>query len=124
MENVNVREIINELSTRLGVAAEHVYEVLVKQQVINGIITIAFMVGALILFGIMFPKFLRKGVQHQKTLSSSYDSNPDMNIAWSLGGILLFTIVLSLIFIPIGINQIINPEYYAIKDILDLIKGN
>ncbi|MGN9867353.1 hypothetical protein [Bacillus swezeyi] len=115
-------EYIDKLAAKLGVAAEHVYGVLVKQQIVNGVIGVVSTIVILALLGIALLKLIRKGIEHQKTLSS-FDTSPYMIVAVLVGIALALVVIVSFFVIPIGINQIINPEYYAIKEILDTIGG-
>ncbi|MED2979507.1 hypothetical protein P4284_22870 [Bacillus swezeyi] len=115
-------EYIDKLAAKLGVAAEHVYGILVKQQIVNGVICVVSTIVILALLGIALLKLIRKGIEHQKTLRSFYTS-PYTIVAVLVGIALALVVIVSFFVIPIGINQIINPEYYAIKEILDTIGG-
>ncbi|MEC0777472.1 hypothetical protein P9E81_08480 [Bacillus licheniformis] len=115
-------EYIDKLAAKLGVAAEHVYGVLVKQQIINGAIGIVGTIAALIFLGIVFTKLLKKGIEHNKVIDS-FDTSPYMLVSIPVGIALGITAIVGFFVIPIGINQMINPEYYAIKEILDTIGG-
>lgn len=115
-------EYIDKLAEKLGVAAEHVYGVLVKQQMVSGVIGIFGMIAAIIFLGIVFTKLLKKGIEHNKVLDS-FDTSPYTLVAIFFGAVLGITVIVSFFVIPIGINQIINPEYYAIKEIIDTIGG-
>ena len=106
---------ITGLATALKIPAEHVYGVLVKQQIINSTTYSLFPLGALILVFI-FIKLYKKGDKE--------DWEDDKKIAW-----LIITGIFTLIFIIASIASLsyivqgfVNPEYGAIKDIMSFIK--
>ncbi|QNH48715.1 MULTISPECIES: hypothetical protein [unclassified Bacillus (in: firmicutes)] len=106
---------IDKLAAKLGVAAEHVYGVLVKQAVANGVANILAGIG-LIAIAITYVLI----VLH---LRDRFDVS-----AWAVVGIVAVLTVVTPVFagFPIlseGIKAVINPEYYAIKEILDTIGG-
>lgn len=114
-----IGDAIAELAKQLGVASEYVFELLVKQQIADGIISILLFIGVLVLTILLSTKVWN----YVRNLD---DIDEDV-IMVVLG---IFIVVLSVIaliqlvfFVPTGIKQIINPEYYAIKEATNLISG-
>ncbi|MCY9372674.1 hypothetical protein [Bacillus haynesii] len=113
-------EYIDKLAAKLGVAAEHVYGVLVKQAVANSITdlfcgVIAF--AAAIVLGVLIAKIVKRRFN-----VSEWD------VEWFflliiVGILVIFPFVMGVDFSTKGIKALINPEYYAIKEILDTIGG-
>jgi hypothetical protein len=121
-------EYIDAIAAKLGVAAEHVYGILVRQQYVEGITTI---LGSLIFVAVTFfisrkVTELTRNMREEAKKKSYTDVSDDMVVvACVLGWIVFF---LSLIFaafaIPDSIAQLVNPEYYAVKEIFDVISGD
>ncbi|MBR8661185.1 hypothetical protein [Brevibacillus sp. NL20B1] len=118
MTTDKITQYLEQMAAKLGVAAEHVYGVLVRQQVAEGI---AFTIGAVIAVFVLF----RLG----RWIYRNYEANKgDYMSDW--GMILLFFLIFgggggvgAMVVGLIGVMQIINPEYYAIREIMDVIGG-
>jgi hypothetical protein len=128
----DAKTVISELASALKVGAEHVYTVLVKQQIVNSITN-------LILYFILFLSLrfsyikLRKGVNEideaNKNIKSRYDV---INYSEDSRTIVPFLALLCLCIIAAfslgGVNKtvtgFVNPEYGALKHIIDLINDN
>jgi hypothetical protein len=115
-----VTQYIDALAAKLGVAAEHVYGVLVRQQVAEGIVNI--IVGTLVLAVLIFALMVLIKKVELPRIVDEFDL---------LGYVFVAAILLLIIGLPgsyavseisDGIKQVINPEYYAIREILDAIK--
>jgi len=112
-------DFIDKASQALGSTGQHVYEVLVRQQMIQGIGGIISLVVFLTL-AIVPSLYLFKWAykRHQKDrYSEAY-----------LGATFVSLIILLVAAIVAGVLQdsvqhILNPEYYAISMIFDTIKG-
>lgn len=115
-------EYIDKLAAKLGVMTEHVYGVLVKQAFANGV-TDAIIGGVFLMIAVI------AGVIITKVTVKSYEkSHCSWDYEW-------FPVVLAVCFLVVtpggfgiyaiseGIKALINPEYYAIKEILDTIGG-
>jgi hypothetical protein len=106
-------EYIDSIATKLGVAAEHVYELLIKQAIINGVRDLVmFVVLSVVAF------FLGK-----LTLRASKSFDYDM-VAPIIGATAIIALVMAIACLYAGVGELINPEYYAIKEILDVISGD
>ncbi|MGT4651532.1 hypothetical protein [Bacillus cereus] len=110
---------IDKLAAKLGVAAEHVYGVLVKQAVANGVSEIG---GGLMLIAVA----VVVSVIMFRTIKNSDLDYWDVEWAAVLGLTCLFVVlpvIISYFLMASGIKATINPEYYAIKEILETVKG-
>lgn len=114
-------EYIDKLAAKLGIAAEHVYGVLVKQAYANGVTDVligVLVIAAAILLSAYTVRFVKKRLKTH-----------------GMDGVDLFVLIsfcLVFIVLPVfggiasvadGIKALVNPEYYAIKEILDTIGG-
>lgn len=109
---------IESMAKSLGVAAEHVYGILVKQQVAEGIATIALMPLALIILSVILTKLV-KALKKYDGWDNTHIMIPTVLVACVLG----VASIVALVMIPGGLMKIMNPEYYAIQEIMDVIKG-
>lgn len=104
-----IGDAITALAEKLQQPAEHVYKVLVKQQVVWGVGTLVGVVlGALFLFiGLL-------GI-------SKWRWDDDYCIPLNIVGVIILLVSLVLFFFY-GLTGLINPEYGALKDIVNMIK--
>lgn len=116
---------INELAKQLGVAAAHVYEVLIRQQYAEAIgsLTVDFVwICIFILMTVLLVKGWKKAnfwLEHGED-------------GWQFGMIIgtvvygvasLFILIFVTDDIKTSIMKLMNPEYYALKDIMDFIQS-
>lgn len=123
-----VFEYIDSMAEKLGVASEHVYGVLVKQQVATGIDAILSSAFLLVLIMVGLLVVIPKTLKHKDKLISEsklhyVDTDPQDAIVYSVAFISIFLLVVIFFLLPYGIKVVINPEYYAMRDILEIIKG-
>lgn len=107
-----VMSAMKELAHGLGIAAEHVYIVLVKQQFAYGLALLIGCLLGLIILGIGLWKGARALYKHD---------------AMEYAVFMIFPIsgfVLCVIGALNGMMHIANPEYYAIREIMDTISGS
>lgn len=100
------------LAEQLKVPAEHVYQVLTKQQIVLGITSIISCLISILIFLILL-HFLYKE-------EDPWEEPTVLNIFTILSGIL--SLVTILIFLTGGITCLLNPEYGAINDIISIFK--
>jgi hypothetical protein len=113
---------IEALAQKLGVAAHHVYEVLVRQMVaegiVYGIIQLAAVVVCIWLIVICI-----------KTISSVWKDNDRydfLGMCIGLGVLAAIIGLISFVFLSCAADnalKAINPEYYAIKTITNMVKS-
>ncbi|AMO25866.1 hypothetical protein Thu_238 [Bacillus phage Thurquoise] len=114
---------IDELAKQLGVAATHVYEVLVKQQYVEGIgllVKAGITIAILLFMWYLLNKFL---IKNYAVIEEDYDFG---FLVWIIGAILavvtFFTILFVVGDITLGIKKLLNPEYYALETLMDFMK--
>ena len=114
---------IDAIAEKLGVAAEFVFAALVKQQIVKGISDLVIWIAFLIIFFI----FLRLTIKYSKGADlDDYEPNASavfMTVFGFLSIILFLILTISLAnYGPDYIGRIINPEYYALKEIIEAVK--
>jgi len=114
--SAKIEATIVSLAEQLKQPAEHIYKIMVKQQVVN---SIAWLIIGLLCISTAFTR---------KFWLNRIEKEQDDDMGWVMGLILL-CIVPSMIGITVLIVQsetivtgFINPEYGAIQDIINLIK--
>ena len=109
--NEQLTQYIDTIAAKLGVAAEHVYGVLVQQAYVNGIRGLVTGVLLLTITAFLIPLIIR----------GFKTNNEEMVISLLL--ISAITVVFGFGFTYSGVGELINPEYYAIRELLDVVKG-
>jgi hypothetical protein len=118
----NVTNMLRDVAHQLGIAVEKIYPYFVFQQVVNGVVaTVAFLISSLLILGgsIFFFKL------YSKESRGDYNEDNDTRELkmWAFG---FFSVLLFFVFLftvatfPYShyIGMILNPQYYAIKDML------
>ncbi|PEF30354.1 hypothetical protein CON39_11825 [Bacillus thuringiensis] len=117
---------IDAVAEKLGVAVDKVYEVMYKQMIVEGVMHAVTAVTsvAIVTFGLKY--FLK--------LLSYLEKKDDENwqedrwgifiiITWIVYIILVIVSIISLYLdIPMAIGKLVNPEYYMIEEIKDMLK--
>lgn len=113
-----IAPLIEQLAAKLGVAAEHLWGVLVRQAVVDGVggLIISVFAAIAIFCTIKFtPSLVNKDSELQE-------------LTWQGGVACLLIIagIVSIVVLPVsligGIKHVLNPEYYAFMDIMSQIK--
>jgi Ca2+/Na+ antiporter len=126
-----VTQYIDALAAKLGVAAEHVYEVLVRQQVAEGyslLITWSLMliIGVLVIVLTLKSGFEYENKHYSWGTEMSFSLNPPnlfkVSVLTAFGILTLVAMLTLLDEGPSAVMKIVNPEYYAIREILNAIK--
>lgn len=120
--NAELTKYIDQMAAKLGVAASHVYEIVIRQTVISGIVNTVLQVFIMIAIYVAF----RKGWRYSRDKWREWDDHDNAFLAttvWVVGGIVCGAAFIGcLITLPNAIMSIFNPEYYAIKTILEAVK--
>lgn len=103
---------MEQLAEQLKVPAQHVYGVLVKQAVVEAWTILIVAVIGIILLSIFGPKFV-------KSLLKDDEVRGVLSMIISSLGLIMLTI--SIINLNTIVGGFLNPEYYALKEILNLI---
>lgn len=120
-------EYIDALAKSLGVAAEYVYAMLVKQMVISGIVSSIVSVVILIAL-VCWAKFSYKKLVEEKEFNrdrASYFSQEELwHVVFGLTCLVgCAGMIVCLVVLAQSLMQIFNPEYYALKEILNAVGG-
>jgi len=127
----DISGIIQTMAENLGVATEHVYSVLMQQQIISGIIGLVWFL-VLLGVGVALSVVVVKSIKHgeYKTVGLTFKEGTNFwgKVRYSGDGILpiflsleaLACFVISMFVLTGSIGQLINPEYYAVKEILNV----
>jgi chromate transport protein ChrA len=114
---------INELAKQLGVAATHVYGVLVRQQYVealSALITDAVYVAILILLCVIFSKMWKRALRAKDNGDSAFAMS---FISFFFTAGMIVAIIFLLADIKNSLTRLLNPEYYALKDIMNFIQS-
>ena len=140
----NVTKLLEQLANKLGVAVEYLWTTLIKQQYVEGITNIILSVfGVFIIIFLMIytSKFTKRANDRYRELKedrinngsghngsyhvASFEEDKYFKLKESIPtysiivGSIVF--VLTAIFIVCGIQQLLNPNYFALKDLLSVI---
>lgn len=114
----DAKSALKQLASALEVGAEHVYEVLVRQQVVYSIVHITLYVFISIAIFILF-------YQGNNLIKINKSNNHDDAIGWLMipGGILSIALIIYFFCtISTTVTGFVNPEYGAIKEVMEIIK--
>lgn len=109
------------LSDKLGVAAQELWEILIRQAFISGIVNACLILFVFLVVGGYFTIFFKKQL-HEVFDECSWYSDCIVAITFIAAFLGLITIIVSLIAASPIIMSIINPEYSAYRDLLSAIK--
>ena len=115
--SAKVFEVIDAIAAQLGVAKEFVWEILVKQQYVEAAQLMIGVIFCVVVLVYSIP-ICSKGFKEEY-------SSGDADAAAAIIG--LFVSVGASIYILCGsiacVGRLLNPEYYALKDILNMVIG-
>lgn len=107
---------IDAIASKLGVASEHVYGLLVKQAIVSGVLDLIFGVALIIATYVL----VRMSIW-LATSEKAYDNDLEpYGVFTGIGA--LVALIFGIVCMYSGVGELINPEYYAIKEIMDVFK--
>lgn len=117
----DIKSVVQDLSQSLKVGAEHVYEVLIMQQYVKAVMGLGVLIMTILCVFFMVRLWLEK----YGAVDDCGDITAQGVFAIALS---VLSIILVIAFFAGGfymdiIQGFVNPEYGAIKDILDLVNG-
>lgn len=134
--NSNVEKLVDKYSTKLEASitalakelkqpAEHVYKILVKQQIV---LSFSYLLIFLLTIGLIigFIPFMRYGLkgdtqyQYYSSNFGKYDGLVGLAVFWGI--LIIVGLSASVILLPDILQGFLNPEYGAIKDIISFFK--
>ena len=107
----SIKEAIAVIADNLGVAASHVYDVLVRQQIAEGVTGLLAPVALVIAFLVAWNLT-------DKDSRDFEDQRASAIAAWVISAFFFF---ITLFTIPSTIQKLINPEYFALRDIAEMV---
>lgn len=120
-------QIIDSMASKLGVAADHMIQVYSKQVMIEGVQTL--ITGVILLIILFFAtKALRPlRAWHAQIQKKGWDTDFFEDVAPIAAYVIyiIFFVIVVIFFIadvPEAIGKLLNPEYYMIKDIINMFK--
>lgn len=100
--------------------APHVWEVMVRQQVLEGVTNLALFISIVVIFIISCVVVKKLHAKHDGFWTN--DSPTLAFFALCMPAILAISISINASHVPEYITKVINPEYYAAFELLDSIK--
>lgn len=111
-----IGRVIGELAKQLGVASEHVYTVYTKQIFFEGLVKASISGGFVILL------FLANLFVWFSTRKHSEEGKWVPRIIGAIVFLFISLMIVPEVFVPNALKAL-NPEYYTIKEIVDMIGG-
>lgn len=117
----DVKSGIMGLAQGLKVGAEHVYKVLVIQQIMNAVVFLLLLIGSIILTVLCYKEWSKIEMIYKSYSSEPKEMQPVIftTIYGIAAGIMFLTGILNLDVIVSGLG---NPEYGAIMEIINFVK--
>lgn len=113
-------EALRQLGSNLADPAAHVWTIAIRQQIVDGVFDLFVF---LILVGSLVPlvKVTQSLVKNERENRSHYfdDSGLFTTTATAVG---IGIGIAALIFLYFGVGQLVNPEWYAVKELIQLVK--
>lgn len=108
---------LDALAAKMGVAAEHLWGVLVKQHLIYGISAVLGIIAVLALG-------FYAGRQARKIPGDLENSKGEPNLKFVLYAANALSVVAAVLifFMAEAVARLINPEYYALQELLDTFR--
>lgn len=122
MKEETITKYIDQLAQSLNVASEHVYEALIKQAMVTGIIATvwAVIMSAVVLGCLNVIQKTRKKAQE----SGDYFDESEAFLKSMLFGLIIFASFVSGYYaLETALTALLNPEYWAIKEVLNAINS-
>lgn len=113
-------ETITKLAQSLNVASEHVYEALIKQAMVSGIMSL---VWASVMFGVVAvcATAIRRAWRRAEE-DSWYGADDATLISIPTAFGLAIALIWGMCATEYALTALLNPEYWAIKEVLDAVK--
>ena len=117
----DVKDALKEIAAGLGTTVEYVWPVFVQQQVVNGVIALTYIVLNLLAFTVAFIMFISSRRAEVKERRYDWGENVVASFITSMAFLLLFLFVIGC-NLDTAMTGIFNPEYAAVKEVIELIK--
>lgn len=133
MNPEEIIRLLEQLAEKLTPAAQHVFDLAVRQIIIDGVFSALMAVGGFIAFTafwvIWYKAIFRRAIaENEENKSKSYyeRSNGDWGfiaaMASMIGGLIsFFILVISITSMRTAINYLLNPEYWVLLKLAELL---
>lgn len=122
MKEETITKYIDQLAQSLNVASEHVYEALIKQAMVSGIIaTVWAVIMSAVVLGCL--KVIQKTRKKAQESGDYFDESESLLKSVLFGLLILVSFVSGWCAIETALTALLNPEYWAIKEVLNAIKS-
>jgi uncharacterized membrane protein (DUF373 family) len=125
-----IRDYVDQISASLGVAAEKVFEALMRQQMIEGvmgiIVKLVLFISAIVAFKLYYRYVFTMYLKNKEAGKYDYLDEGPIFICVGLALSIVFIFVTFLILIlnlTTHLTQILNPQYHVLKDLLYMVTG-
>lgn len=117
-------ELLQQLAEKMGTTTEYLWSVLLKQAPIDSTTTLI-QIALVVLFGyVIYKLHLKFSKKKEDGYSNEYDNNPQIEILMFVSVCIFGILAIASFFcIQSVINGYVNPEYWALKQILDTINN-
>lgn len=123
MDSEQLIKLLDELGNRLTPAAQHAFELAVRQQVIEGIAYIV--IGIAILLAAIINTIIALRLHRKYAKESIYTSDDSWFVFTMIAGAFWVFFFVGVVTAGIDIaTKIFNPEYAALKDLMETLTGN
>ncbi len=126
MSPEDVAKILDELGQRIGPASNHIFEITVRQTYINALQVLGVFLVSTLCLSIWTKLYVREWITNWNTNTFLLDEQ--FKVLWTLGhtilGFILVVVVgFSLLSILFGsvISSLLNPEYAAMRTLVEMI---
>jgi hypothetical protein len=116
-----IQEALTPLAQKLGQGAEKVFELAIKQNYVYAAQGAVFIVFTAV-SSLVYYKFCKWGRKKKGSYTNFYHHDWAPIIGWLGAVILAFCVVISIATIGGIIGRLINPEWYAIRDLINTVK--
>lgn len=112
---------IDVMAVKLGIAAEHLWEIMVRQAIISGVIELITLGIFTMIVGIYFRAFIEKRL-YDRVESEPTPAGVAVIVATII--VVIMTIAVLVQFCELGgiVTKIFNPEYWAYQSLLGNLK--
>jgi len=120
--NEQTVQLIEKLATKLGTTSEYLWGVLIRQAPVSATINLVYFVF-IVLAGVGLYKLHKRFCKEDNHGNTIYDDGDNMAVIFPMVfGVLLWVILALVSFFSLGdvFNGFINPEYWALKEVLDV----
>jgi len=118
--------VIDSIAAKLGVAAEYVYPLMIKQAYVDGAISIAQVIVSLFIITVFVLAIKYYLMPLNDDGDTRFELQSDIDLLFVILILLGFASFFSLFFLCFGfsdaIKALVNPEWYAINKLLKLVK--